>query len=76
MLSVALATSDLLEEDWLGLAREAGLVDREVKKGMIMQLLILGAVWKGMAEAMTRGLDACMTRLLLRQCRQHSGAVA
>ena len=62
MLSAALATSDLLEEDWPGLARETGLVDREVKKGM--------------AEAMTRGSDAGMTRLLLRQCRQPSGAVA
>ena len=69
MLSVALATSDLLEEDWRGLALETGLMDRNVEKGVIMRPLILGAVRNGMAEAMAGGSAAGMTRLPLRQCR-------
>ena len=54
-LSFALATSTLSREELLALARETGLVDREVKMNVIIQPLIQEAVRKGISQGLARG---------------------
>ena len=91
LLSFALATSTLSREELLALARETGLVDREVKMNVIIQPLIQEAVRKGISqglaeglseglargtsEGLARGTSEGMSRLLLRLVRERFGPI-
>ncbi len=66
LLSFALATSTLSREELLALARETGLVDREVKMNVIIQPLIQEAVRKGISEGLARGKSEGMSEGLAR----------
>ena len=62
LLSFALATSTLSREELLALARETGLVDREVKMNVIIQPLIQEAVRKGISQGLARGTSEGLAR--------------
>ena len=74
-LAFALATSTLSWEELLALARETGLVDREVKLNEIIQPLIQEAERKGMSEGLARGKSEGMSRLLLSLVRERFGPI-